>query len=118
MTSLELVDFINSQRGPDEAPLRHDNFMVKVPKVLGDGGVLQFKDTYTNPQNGQVYQCFRFPKREACLTAMSYSYELQAKVFGRVAQRQPNPLKLRPPSWHTMGASTQPIARRATYDRL
>lgn len=84
MTSLELVDFINSQRGSDEALLRHDNFMAKVPKVLGEGGVLQFKDTYTNPQNGQVYQCFRFPKREACLMAMSYSYELQAKVFDRM----------------------------------
>jgi len=84
MTSLELVDFINSQRKEGEAELRHDHFMAKVPKVLGDEGVPNFRDTYIHPQNGQTYQCFRFPKREACLMAMSYSYELQAKVFDRM----------------------------------
>lgn len=84
MTSLELVEFINGQRGAGESELRHDNFMTKVPKVLGEGGVLKFKDTYTNPQNGQQYACYRFPKREACLMAMSYSYDLQAKVFDRM----------------------------------
>ena len=36
MTSLELVDYINSQRGEGESELRHDHFMAKVPKVLGD----------------------------------------------------------------------------------
>lgn len=84
MTSLELVDFINQQRQEGEAMLRHDNFMAKVPQVLGEGGSLKFKDTYTHPQNGQQYPCYRFPKREACLMAMSYSYELQAKVFDRM----------------------------------
>lgn len=93
MTSLELVDFINSHRKqqaeqagqsfPSEgyAALRHDNFMAKVPEVLGAGGVLKFKDTYIHPQNGQTYDCYRFPKRESCLMAMSYSYDLQAAVF-------------------------------------
>jgi phage antirepressor YoqD-like protein len=83
MTSLELVDFINSQRGADEAELRHDDFMRKAPKVLGEG-VRSFADTYVHPQNGQTYPCYRFPKREACLMAMSYSYDLQAKVFDRM----------------------------------
>lgn len=46
MTSLELVDFINEQRKPGEPVLRHDNFMAKVPQVLGEGGVLKFKDTH------------------------------------------------------------------------
>lgn len=95
MSSLELVDFINNNREFDEPLLRHDNFMAKVPKVLGEGGVLKFKDTYTNPQNGQLYRFYRFPKREACLMAMSYSYELQAKVFDRMteleeAQKKPS----------------------------
>lgn len=85
MTSLELVDFINEQRKPGEPVLRHDNFMAKVPQVLGEGGILKFKDTHTHPQNGQQYPCYRFPKREACLMAMSYSYELQAKVFDRMS---------------------------------
>lgn len=84
MTSLELVDFINQQRKEGEAVLRHDNFMAKVPQVLGELGSLKFKDTYIHPQNGQTYPCYRFPKREACLMAMSYSYEIQAKVFDRM----------------------------------
>lgn len=86
MTSLEMVDFINSQRGEGESELRHDHFMAKVPKVLGEGGVPKFRDTYTNPQNGQQYAIYQFPKREACLMAMSYSYELQAKVFDRMTE--------------------------------
>lgn len=84
MTSFWSVDFINSQRGEGDAELRHDHFMAKVPKVLGEGGVPKFRDTYVNPQNGQTYPCYRFPKREACLMAMSYSYELQAKVYDRM----------------------------------
>lgn len=86
MTSLELVDYINSQRGEGESELRHDHFMAKVPKVLGEGGVPKFRDTYTNPQNGQQYAIYRFLKREACLMAMSYSYDLQAKVFDRMTE--------------------------------
>jgi hypothetical protein len=86
MTSLELVDFINSTRKDGEAPLRHDHFMAKVTKVLGAEGLPKFRDTYVHPQNGQEYACYRFPKREACLMAMSYSYELQAKVFDRMTE--------------------------------
>ena len=84
MTSLELVDFINDQRDTAEAELTHANFMAKVPKVLGEGGLIQFQDTYVQAQNGQTYPCFKLPKREACLMAMSYSYELQAKVFDKM----------------------------------
>jgi len=81
MTSLELVDYINSQREPDDnAVLRHRDFVGKVPKVLGEemGEKFRtsFKDTYGRDQPG-----YCFPKREACLMAMSYSYELQAKVY-------------------------------------
>lgn len=78
MTSMELVEFINSQRGPDESELRHDNFMAKVPKVLGKEAALNFQGSYTGRDN-TARPCYRFPKREACLMAMSYSYELQAK---------------------------------------
>lgn len=85
MTSLELVQFINNQRDEGEAELRHDHFMAKVPKVLGEGAP-KFRDTYINNQNGQTYPCYRFPKREACLMAMSYSYDLQAKVFDRMTE--------------------------------
>ncbi|WP_293932155.1 hypothetical protein [Iodobacter sp.] len=36
LSSLELVDFINASRKEGEAELRHDHFMAKVPKVLGE----------------------------------------------------------------------------------
>lgn len=82
MTSLELVDFINGERGEGEAILAHSDFLKKVPQVLG-GGAGNFSFTYRDVQNKER-PCYRFPKREACLMAMSYSYDLQAKVFDRM----------------------------------
>ncbi|HAU5758706.1 TPA: hypothetical protein JD349_27310, partial [Serratia marcescens] len=38
---------------------------------------------YTDP-TGRELPCLHLPKREACLMAMSYSYEIQAKVFDRM----------------------------------
>lgn len=83
MTSLELVDFINEQRDAAEPELRHDHFMVKVPKVLGESHAPKFlgAQVYGNNNTRPIY---KLPKREACLMAMSYSYELQAKVFDRM----------------------------------
>src|SRR5687768_17326092 len=83
MSSLELVEFINSQRKEGEAELLHKNFLAKVPQVLGEEGSAKFSanlpDVYGRDRRG-----YRLPKREACLMAMSYSYELQAKVFDRM----------------------------------
>jgi hypothetical protein len=88
MTSLELVDFINSQRKEGEAELRHDNFMAKVPTVLGDGVSLKFRTPHVNLQNGQTYQIYRFPKREALLMAMSYGNDMMVKVFDQMTESQ------------------------------
>lgn len=96
MTSLELVDFINEDRkaraesvgaifpSPGFAKLEHKDFLAKVPQVLGEGVCGKFLTPYRHSQNGQMYPMYTFPKREACLMAMSYSYELQAKVFDRM----------------------------------
>ena len=65
---------------------RHDNLMRKVTKVLG-GAASKFlgADKYANGTGGMVSRSFyRLPKREACLVAMSLSYELQAEVFDRM----------------------------------
>ena len=59
--------------------VRHDNFMAKVTKVLKELH-LNFQGTYLDKSNRQS-KCYYLPKREACLMAMSYSYELQAKVY-------------------------------------
>lgn len=91
MTSLELVDFINAHRKQqaeqagqafpsDEFPeLLHKNFLAKAPEVLGERSAefaADLPDSYGRSRRG-----YRFPKRESCLMAMSYSYELQAAVF-------------------------------------
>ncbi|MBH3383813.1 phage antirepressor protein [Pseudomonas juntendi] len=84
MTSLELVELINATREPGQGELRHDNFMAKVPKVLGICAP-KFLGTqsYGNNNTRPIY---RLPKREACLVAMSYSYELQARVYDRMVE--------------------------------
>lgn len=86
MTSIELVEFINVSRAAGEAELRHDNFMAKVPKVLGEAAPKFLGAAfYANGTGAKVSRSvYTFPKREACLMAMSYSYELQAKVFDRM----------------------------------
>ncbi|WP_334037241.1 hypothetical protein [Burkholderia gladioli] len=98
MSSLELVEFINAYRKelaesegqafPSKgfAKLEHADFLKKVPEVLG-ACAGNFSATYEvpGPRGGtRAAACYRFPKREACLMAMSYSYELQAKVFDRM----------------------------------
>lgn len=83
MTSLELVEFINSQRKEGEAVLRHADFIAKVPKVIDVEYSEKFRSTYI-ADNGKENPCYRFPKRESCLMAMSYSYDMQAKVYDRM----------------------------------
>ncbi|WP_180131308.1 phage antirepressor KilAC domain-containing protein [Acinetobacter sp. YH12072] len=89
MSSPEIVDFINIHRkevATAEKPykeLRHDDFMRKVPSVLGEGHAPKFIGTQ-NYGNNNTRHIYNFPKREACLMAMSYSYELQAQVFDRM----------------------------------
>lgn len=87
MSSLELVAFINAERDDKQSKLRHDHFMAKVPKVLGDAAP-DFLGTNEYVANGVTHQrrIYNFPKREACLMAMSYSYDLQAKVFDRMTE--------------------------------
>ena len=85
MTSLELVEFINSQRKEADAILTHADFMKKVPKVLGEKDAGLFSDIYADSY-GRQQRCYRFAKRGACLMAMSYSYELQAVVYDRMTE--------------------------------
>ena len=83
-----MVEYINSQRAEYDAELRHDNFMAKVPKVLGDAAP-KFLGTaiYTNGTGAKIKrQVYNFPKREACLMMMSYDYDLQAKVYDRMTE--------------------------------
>ena len=110
MTSLELVDYINSERkekalqagaefpSKGHAQLEHSDFLKKVLEVLGEAAG-NFSGSYTGKDNTKR-PCYTFPKREACLMAMSYSYELQAKVFDRMTALEQQALQ-----W---GAKTAP----------
>lgn len=84
MSSLEMVEYINSMRVDGDPPLTHANFLAKVDKVLGETShsfECDLPDSYGRSRRG-----YRFPKREACLMAMSYSYDLQAKVFDKMSE--------------------------------
>ena len=85
MSSVELVEYINSLRAEGEPEVRHDNLMAKVPKVLGESHAPTFlgTQTYGNNNSRSIYN---LPKREACLMAMSYSYELQSVVYDRMTE--------------------------------
>ena len=118
MSSLEIVDMINERRRFNAAidkpyiELRHDNFFSKVTSVIGSDNAPKFLGTqsYGNNNTRLVYN---FPKREACLMAMSYSYELQALVFDRMTELESQSLKPQLPDF------TNPvIAARAWADEV
>ncbi|WP_236170419.1 phage antirepressor KilAC domain-containing protein [Pseudomonas parakoreensis] len=103
MTSLELVDFINGRRAEDDPVLDHADFMKKVPRVLKkDAG--KFSDIYFDSMNRRQ-KCYRFQKRESCLMAMSYSYDLQAAVFDYMTELEQ---KLANPQASVMAALSDP----------
>lgn len=100
MTSLEIVEFINHHRKAEAnasglafpcegfAKLGHNDFMKKVPEVLGLCAG-NFSHTYQVPgPNGgfRSAPCYKLPKREATLLAMSYSYALQAAVYDHMTE--------------------------------
>jgi phage antirepressor YoqD-like protein len=84
MTSLELVDYINELRAAEGGytPLRHDSFLTKVGKVLGNDAQ-KFVGVYKGG-NGQERPLYKLPKREATLMAMSYSNEISAQVYDKM----------------------------------
>jgi len=92
MSSLEMVDYINADRkakAEEEGltfpckrytKIQHKHILAKSPKVLGEEHSAKFLSQYSD-STGRQLPCYQYPKREACLMAMSYSYELQAKVY-------------------------------------
>lgn len=97
MSSLEMVDYINADRkSKAEAAglkfpckrftkIQHKHILAKTPKVLGKEYSAKFSAEYKD-STGRDLPCYQYPKREACLIAMSYSYELQAQVFDHMTE--------------------------------
>jgi len=149
MTSLELVEYENICRkrvadaagaafpSKGYAKLEHADFLKKVVEVLGEhaGNFSVMFDVEIG--NGAVRKSpgYVFPKREAWLMAMSYSYELQAMVFDRAValeievkklQLTANEVKrierdyadnLKFSPEHEVGAALLSAVRRADEDR-
>lgn len=83
MSSIDMVAYINATREAGSPEVRHDNFMTKVPKVLGEKAAPKFLGTALYHVNSATRErlVYNFPEREANLMAMSYSYELTAAVY-------------------------------------
>ena len=84
MSSIELVKIINEMRDETSAKLRHDNFCVKIRKVLGNEAP-KFLGVHKDQQDIER-PCYYLPKRECHLMVMSESYKVQAAVYDRMAE--------------------------------
>jgi len=78
MSSREIADLTGKE---------HRNVMrdirVMLVELHGEGGVLSFEQTYTNPQNSQSYPCYALPKRETLILVSGYSVAMRAKIIDR-----------------------------------
>ena len=81
MSSREIAELMGKE---------HRNVMRDIRNMLlelhGEGGVLSFEHTYTNPQNGQEYPVFMLPKRETLILVSGYKLALRAKIIDRWAE--------------------------------
>lgn len=112
MTSLELVDLINAARkhealesGAAKPPpeLLHKNFLARIENHPGITSAKFLAYVDVAGPNGSVRKskCYRLPKREAELMAMSESTTVQTRVYDRMVELEravaPAPIDLADP---------------------
>lgn len=56
----------------------------ETPPPKNEEDVPSFEDTYTDPQNGETYPCFRLDKRHTMLLITGYSAKLRLAVLDRL----------------------------------
>jgi hypothetical protein len=88
MSSLELVEVINSLREEGKAELLHKNFMVKIENHPGITSAKFLAYVEIDIGNGakRKSKCYHLPKRECELMVMSESLAVQAKVYDRMTE--------------------------------
>ena len=110
MTSREIAELTDK---------RHDNVMRDIRTMLielhGEGGVLSFEDTHTNPQNGQSYQIFKLPKRESLILVSGYNVVMRAKIIDRWQELEAQPV-LNPANFSRMQLIE--LAMQAEQERM
>jgi len=86
MSSIDLVDLINSMREEGSAELLHKNFLVKIEKHPGITSAKFLAYVEIDIGNGATRKskCYYLPKRECELMVMSESLEVQTKVYDRM----------------------------------
>ena len=94
VTSADMT--MSSQEIADLTGKEHRNVMADIRKMLaelhGEGGVLTFQHTLTNPQNGQTYPVFNLPKRETLILVSGYSISMRAKIIDRWQELEAKPV--------------------------
>ena len=83
ISSVELVEIINSLREEGAAELLHKNFLAKIENHPGIQSA-KFSADYKDSR-GRLQKCYNLPKREAELLIMSESLEVQTKVYDRLS---------------------------------
>ena len=89
LNELELIDgMMDSREIARVTGKRHDHVLRDIQAQLGmpgvvPGGLPKFGDTYQNEQNGQIYRCYRLPKRECLILASGYDVVLRTAIIDR-----------------------------------
>lgn len=78
MTTREIADLTGKEH---RNVLRDARNMLA--ELYGEGGVLNFEQTLSNPQNGQLYPVFALPKRETLILVSGYSIPMRARIIDR-----------------------------------
>ena len=117
MSSLELVEIINSLRTVGRAELRHDNLMRRIenhPGIDSPRWRGEYKDS-----TGRTLKCYHLPKRECELLVMAESLEVQTRVYDRMVELQQEVQCLqRPAETSTLGLNRGEIALTLSHKQV
>lgn len=120
LTTVSALITMSSREISDLTSKRHDNVMADIRKMLvelfGEGGVLNFQDTYVNTQNGQSYPVFRLPKRETIILVSGYDIKMRARIVDRWQSLEEQ--AARSPSYVLPDFTNPAIAARAWADEV